>query len=83
MEMVVPPETVDNWSTLITGLDFFDTAKVGVENFYPIWRRGMIAACPGMTETFAKGTVDGHRAIKGVLSCPINPRTNKPENLTA
>jgi hypothetical protein len=83
-ELVVAPETVENWSRLITLQLFFGVAQRGtVDGFYGLWRDSMRRACAGLNDTMVRGTVDGHPAIKGVLSCPINPQTGKPENLAA
>lgn len=83
IELVDPPETVDNWSRLITELAFFRGAQVGSDVFYDRWLTAMRRACPNMKDTLLRGTVDGHPAIRGDLSCPNNPQTAKPENLSA
>lgn len=83
IELVEPPETVDNWSRLITSIMMFNGAKIGLDSFYTQWRDRMRSACPEMKATLIRGTVDGHAAIRGALSCPVNPQTGKPENLTA
>ena len=41
IELVEPPETVDNWSKLITSLMFFNAAKTGLDVFYARWRDGL------------------------------------------
>jgi hypothetical protein len=83
MELVVPPETVDNWSRLITSIMVFDGAKIGLDAFHAQWRDRMRSACPAMKDAVIRGTVDGHAAIRDTLSCPRNPQTGKPENLSA
>jgi hypothetical protein len=83
IELVDPPETVDNWSQLITSLMFFGAAQTSAEDFYSHWRDQLRTACPGLKDTVVRGTVDRHTAIRGSLSCPLNPQTGKPENLTA
>jgi hypothetical protein len=81
-ELVVPPETVDTWSSkLITSLMVFGAAPTGVDQFYGQWRDTMRSACPGITDAPIRGTVDGHSAIRSTLSCPKNPETGKPETL--
>lgn len=83
-ELVIPPETVENWTTLITQQTLFDGAqRAGLERFYGLWRDMMRRDCPGLTDTVEQGTVEGMPAIKGMLSCPNNPQTGKPENLSA
>ena len=84
IELVDPPETVDTWSRLITLQLFFNgTRTLGLNAFYSRWRQSMFQACAGMTDSMEVGTVDGRRAIRGNLSCPLNPQTGKPENLQA
>lgn len=83
VELVQPPETVDNWSRLISGLTFFNAAHTGLEDFYAIWRDQIRKICPGLTDTRVRGIVDGHAAIRSNLSCPRNPQTGMPENLAA
>ncbi len=83
-ELVAAPETVENWSRLITLQMFFGAApRVSAEGFYGQWRDSMRRACAGLTDTMVRGTVDGRPAIRGTLSCPNNPQTGKPENLEA
>lgn len=84
IEMVVPPETVEAWTTLITSQMFFNAARrPGLDGFYQTWRGSMYRACPGLTDTLIRGMVDGKPALRGRLSCPNNPHTGKPENLEA
>jgi hypothetical protein len=83
IELMVPPETVENWSTLVTSLMFFGAAKTGLDAFYVGWRNGLRDKCPGLTDETVRGNVDGHTALRATLSCPNNPQTGKPENLTA
>ena len=83
LELVEPPETVDNWSKLITSLMLFSAAYEGLDAYYARWRDGLRDACPGMNDIVVQGNVDGHPAIRGVLSCPKNPQTGKPEYLSA
>ena len=83
IELVEPPETVENWSKLITSLMFFDGAKNGLDASYERWRDGLRQTCPSIRETSVRGTVDGHPAIRATLSCEQNPQTGMPEYLTA
>lgn len=83
-EIVQFPETVENWTKLVTNIiGFGDAKKVTVEQFYTDWRAKLVLGCPGMSETHIAGTVDGLPAIRAEISCPLNPTTVKPENLTA
>jgi len=84
IEVVEPPETVENWTKLVTLQLFRGKGGPGAgEDFYGIWRNLMRNSCPGLTESSIRGTVDGKPAIRGSLSCPNNPKTGKPENLIA
>ena len=83
IELVEPPETIDNWSKLVTSLMFFNAAQVGLKVYFSRWRDGLREGCPGMQDTETQWSVDGHPAIRAALSCPNNPQTGKPENLTA
>ena len=83
IEIVEPPETVENWSKLVTELAFFRTAQIGSEVFYEHWLNAMRRACPNMKDSLIRGSVDGHPAIRGNLSCPNNPQTGRSENLNA
>jgi hypothetical protein len=84
VELAVPPETVDNWSRLITlQLYFGASARVGAEAFSARWRNALGASCSGTTSTSVAGTVDGFAATKVVAACPRNPQTGLPENVTA
>ena len=82
IEMVKPPETVDNWSELISVMTLMHaTEGTTLNQFYPIWRDGYRETCPGPNETLTKGTVDGKPAIKALFHCPVDPKTGKPENM--
>ena len=82
IELVDPPETVENWSRLITLQIFYNGAQsLGLKTFYSQWRGDMHRSCAGMTDTAERGMVDGRAAIRGALYCPNNPQTGKPENL--
>ncbi|HYU95996.1 MAG TPA: hypothetical protein VE989_07515 [Sphingomicrobium sp.] len=83
-EVVQPPETVDNWTKLITlQLIYGGARRQSADAFYRRWQQDMRRACAGMTDTLVKGSVDGRPALRGALSCPSNPQTGKPENLVA
>lgn len=81
MELVEPPETVDSWSKLVTGLIFLNAAQRGLDSFYGQWRDNMRRSCAGMTNTMVRGSVDGMPALRATFSCPKNPQTGEPENL--
>lgn len=83
IELVKPPETVDTWSKLVTSMIFFDAAKAGLDTFDVRWREGLRNDCPGMKDSVVRGRVDGHPALRHLVSCAQNPQTGKPENLSA
>jgi hypothetical protein len=83
MELVEPPETVENWSKLVTSLMFLNAAQRGTGPFYKQWRDNMARSCSGISDNVQNGTVDGMPALRAKLSCPKNPQTGKPENLEA
>jgi hypothetical protein len=84
IELVDPPETVQDWSRLITLQLFYNAAQTpGLETYFSRWRDAMKGSCVGMTDTVERGTVDGRPAIKASMSCSKNSQTGKPENLGA
>ena len=83
IELVQPPETVNDWSKLITLQTFFGKAQIGLDTYYGRWRDGMRRACPGLTDAPMRGSVDAHPAIRSRVSCPLNPQTGRPEMLDA
>jgi hypothetical protein len=83
MELVVPPETAETWSRRVTVMMVYNAADRGLEPFYEAWRDSLRSACPGLTDTLVKGSVDSRPALRGTLSCPEHPKTGKPENVVA
>lgn len=83
VELVEPPETVANWSKLVTSLMFFNAADRGLGSFYGQWRDRMRGSCPGITDRVIQGNVDGMPALRAAISCPANPQTGRVENLEA
>lgn len=83
IELVEPPETVADWSKLVTSLMFFNAANRGLNSFYGQWREQMRGSCPGMTDMVIQGNVDGLPALRTEISCPANPQTGRVENLDA
>lgn len=84
VELVETPETVENWSKLITVFTFFNVTKGNsLEQIYAVWLKGYRQICPGPPETVRNGTVDGRPALESTLFCPADPKTGKPESLTA
>jgi len=53
IEMVRPPETVDNWSELISVAIVMHASEGATLNqFYPMWRDGYRTTCPGPNVSF-------------------------------
>jgi len=83
-EFVVPPETVERWTRMITIQALLGAgSRTSVDEFYERWRDGLSKACPDLIETEVWGTLDGARAIRGDIACPRNPQTGLPENIMA
>jgi hypothetical protein len=82
-ELVERPETVDNWTRLITDQIFFGQADQAGERFTRGWLGRLREACPAMTSATIKGTVDGLPALRLDVQCPRHPQTGKPEIITA
>ena len=84
IELVEAPETVQNWTRLVTLLLFRGAAeRTDLDAFWARWRQSLAANCRGMRDSFVRGTVDGRLALRATLSCPQHPVTGKPENLEA
>lgn len=83
-ELIVPPETVERWTRMVTIQNLMGLAsRTNVDQFYDSWRNGLSKACPDLIETEVWGNVDGARAIRGDIACPRNPQTGLPENIVA
>jgi hypothetical protein len=84
IEFVVPPETVETWTRMVTSQVLTGAAlRIDLEDFYTNWRRGLAANCPQLTASETWGQVDEVRAIRADLVCALNPKTGKPEYLSA
>ena len=82
-EFVRPPETVDNWTTLITTINFFGGGSVAVDSALTKFQDGLVHSCPGGSATpTVSGSVDGQAAAMFTFECTKNPQTGKPENVT-
>ena len=82
VELVRPPETVDNWSELISVVTMMHASEgTTLNQFYPMWRNEYRDTCPGPNETVVRGTVDGKPALKATFECPRDPQTGQPESL--
>ena len=81
-EFVPNSETVDNWSTMITVQVFHGLGKVPADDFagriLSLWK----PACPGGDGTKIKSDIEnGYSFSLWLLTCPLNPKTAKPENM--
>lgn len=83
IEMVRPPETVENWSQMISVATLMNfSQRSSLKQFYSLWRENYRATCPGPGETLVRGTVDNRPALKATFHCPRDLKTGKPESLT-
>jgi hypothetical protein len=84
VELVEPPETVENWTRLVTALSLFGVVqKVSVGEFETNWRGGLKNDCPRAVSKVVSGSVDGRPARRSEVSCPFLSKTGRPEVLTA
>lgn len=84
VELVEPPETVENWTRLITALSLFGVAgKATVGDFEANWSGGLKRDCPRAVIKTVPGSVDGRPARRSEVSCPFLSKTGRSEMLTA
>ncbi|WP_108658324.1 hypothetical protein [Acuticoccus kandeliae] len=80
IELVLPPETVETWTQLITLLMFYDTARArDADGYYADWRKVLREGCPAVTERATRGTVDARPALRFSVFCPRHPQSGLPE----
>lgn len=84
VELVEPPETVENWTRLVTALSLFGAAqKTTLGDFEANWSGGLRSDCPKALIKAVAGSVDGRPARRSEVFCPFLPKTGRPEALTA
>jgi hypothetical protein len=81
-EFVIPPETVEKWSRLITTQVFHGKGDTPSSVFIQGWGGRMSAACPGLTHgQLVTGHRNGYTLSFVEANCPKNPATNRPERI--
>jgi hypothetical protein len=79
-EMIPADETLDDWSEMLTTQIFFGGLPASPEEFYAQMRGGWLSACPGGNGKLVRsGKENGYNFAFGFLTCPLNPKTDKPE----
>jgi hypothetical protein len=79
-EMIPEGETLDDWSEMLTTQVFFGGLPATPDQFYAEMRKGWLEACEGGNGKLVRsGTENGYKFAFGFLTCPLNPKTDKPE----
>jgi hypothetical protein len=79
-KMIPEDETLDDWSEMLTTQIFFGGLPASPEEFYAQMRGGWLQACPGGNGKLVRsGMENGYKFAFGFLTCPLNPKTEKPE----
>ncbi len=80
-ELIPAAETVDDWSTMITMQTFHGSFNVTPDDFAQNLIKGVSDVCPGTeSQKVVDGTENGYAFSIWVVSCPLNPQTQKPES---
>ena len=81
MEYVPRGETVDSWSRMITVLIYKGYRRVDGDVWLAETGKRWIASCEkGGAQKVKSGVENGFPFTLWAMSCPLNPRTGKPEN---
>lgn len=81
-EYVPTAETVDDWSRMVTVQIFHDAKNADPDGFAGNLAKGWTSACPGgAAQKSTAGVENGYPFALWAYSCPLNPETNKPENM--
>ena len=79
MELVPVPETVDDWTELVT-IRVDHGSRVDPEHFQQAFATGWKRDCPGSNASrIAGGKEHGYPYSLWLYACPLNPKTQKPE----
>lgn len=79
-EMVPATETVESWSEIVTVQIFYNLRDLSPAAYRALLEKLGAEACPGAS--FAKvkdGTENLYPVMMWSQSCPLNPKTGKPE----
>lgn len=79
-ELVPEGETVHDWSSMVTTQVMRRGGRVAPDQFLAVMSKQWVEACAGSgARPVADGEQAGYRFALGMLSCPLNPATGKPE----
>ena len=83
-EYVPQGETVSGWSRMVTVQVFRNMKRFDPNQFADGIRRSWLAACVGSeVHKVTDGLENGYSFSVWLFSCPMNPKTGKPENMFA
>jgi len=81
-EYIPKGETVDDWSRMITVQVFHNLKAFDPNRFGVALKGGLLGGCPGAQGTQLKsGRENGYAFSLWLYTCPLNPKTGKPETL--
>ena len=81
-EYVPKAETVDEWSKMITVQIFHGLENVDAERFARGLQQRWVGGCAGgQGNEVHNGVENGYPVAVWMYTCPLNPQTNKPENM--
>lgn len=84
VELVEPPETVENWTRLVTATSMFGIVRqFGAGEFEAFWSDRLKSDCPQAVIKVTPGLVDGRPARRSEVACPFLSKTGRPEVVTA
>jgi hypothetical protein len=81
-EFIVPPETVNDWSRMITIQIFHGLKNVTPDTFAERLAARWNSACNGASaQKVRDGVENGYQIAVWIYICPLNPATHKPETM--
>lgn len=79
-EMIPDPESLQQWTEMLTTQVFHGLRNATPESFQISMQQGIQVSCPGgMSAPVAKGEENGYPFAVGMIACPMNRSTGKPE----
>lgn len=83
-EFIPQGETVSDWSKMITVQVFHNLKKFDPDQFAEGMKPQWLAACAGSeVRKIQDGQENGYSLSLWLFTCPLNPKTGKPENMFA
>ena len=81
-EFIRPPDTVENWSRMITVQLFRSLKTVNPDMFADQLAANWTSACPGGSAgKIRDGNENGFPIVLWLYECPLNPATHQPETM--